>query len=153
MARTRHENKFHYDPGRLRHKIQFMGDVVTDDGYGGSNVSEGVILETRAGKDEVSAYTQAQLNAGMTQYNNLQYFVIRNRKGFFPKKDMLINYNGYGYIIQKVTMMDDPCTFLKILCIASDSPVSSQPISQELFVNGYLNNSGLLVDSQIYDLA
>lgn len=147
-----YDNKKHFDPGRLIHKIQFMGDVAVDDGYGGSVVSEGVILETKAGKEEVSTYTQGQLNAGMTQYNNFQYFVIRNRKGFYPQKDMLINYNGYGYIIQSVKQLDDPCTFLKILCVASDSPISTFN-NNDLFINGVLNDQGILVDNNIYDLS
>lgn len=118
-----YDNKKHYDSGRLRHKINFLGDVVTDDGYGDSIVTGGFILSTWAGKDEVSTYTATGLNAGQTQYDRFQYFVIRNRKNFMPKKDMTLAYNGFLYIIREVRELDDPCTFLKLLCIASEQPI------------------------------
>jgi len=145
------DNKKHYDSGRLRHKIRFLGDVVTDDGYGGSVVTSGVLLDTWAGKEDVSAYTAAGLNAGQTQYNYFQYFVIRNRRGFVPAKDMLLAYDGHGYIVRNVTQLDDPCTFLKLLCVASEMALPT--VANDLFINGILNDTGILVDEQTYNLA
>lgn len=114
-----YENKKSYDAGRLRHKIQFVEDVTVDDGYGGTTVSQNVILETWAGKEEPSQYTQNLLNSGKTDYETYQYFVIRNRAGFMPVKDMRITYNGLNYVITSVTKIDDPCTFFKVLCAVS----------------------------------
>lgn len=120
-----YENKKSYDAGRLRHKIQFVEDITVDDGYGGTVVSSEVVLETWAGKEEPSSYTQNTLNAGKTTYSQYQYFIIRNRAGFMPAKDMRIVYDnnkGQGsqeYIIERVYMLDDPCTFLKVLCVVS----------------------------------
>ena len=114
-----YENKKAYDSGRLRHKIQFIQDIATDDGFGGTTVTETVLLETWAGKEEPSQYTQNGLNAGRSVYNQYQYFVIRNRAGFMPEKDMRILYDENRYIVESVKMMDDPCTFLKVLCVVS----------------------------------
>lgn len=119
LPKSPYDNKKHYDSGRLRHKIQFVEDVTVDDGYGGTTVSQNVILETWAGKEEPSQYTQNLLNSGKTDYETYQYFVIRNRAGFMPVKDMRITYDGMNYVITSVTKIDDPCTFLKVLCAVS----------------------------------
>lgn len=119
-----YDNKKKYDSGRLRHKVQFLVDVVTDDGYGGSFVANTLVLQTWAGKEEVSQYTLNGLNAGQTQYNYYQYFVIRKRTAFVPKKDIVMVFDGHSYIIQTVIELDDPCTFLKLLCVASETSVN-----------------------------
>jgi len=117
------DNKYHYDSGRLRHKVQCLIDVVTDDGYGGSFVSSSLVIQTWAGKEEVSQYTQSGLNAGQTQYNYYQYFIIRKRNGFTPRKDINLVFEGKLYIIQSVKEMDDPCNFLRLLCVAQEDQI------------------------------
>lgn len=119
LLKTPKDNKFHFDPGLLKHRIQVLQSITTDDGYGGTTMAEIMVLETRAGKDQPSQYTQNSLNAGRSAYNQFQYFIIRNRKGFMPVKDMQINHDGNRYVIEQVTMLDDPCTFLKLLCVVS----------------------------------
>ena len=114
------ENKKAYDPGRLRHKISFVEQSIIDDGYGGTTVVETEILNTWAGKDEVSEYVQSQLNSGQSIYSQFQYFVIRNRKNFTPLKDMRIVFDGNKYTVRSVKQLDDPCTFLKILCVVEE---------------------------------
>lgn len=114
-----HDNKKHYDAGRLRHKIQFWQDVFVANNSGGGSVTPTLILETFAGKDEVSAYTQSALNAGRSEYKQFQYFVIRNRKNFMPVKDMKVLFGENSYIVETVKELDDPCTFLKVLCVVS----------------------------------
>lgn len=117
-----YDNKKHYDAGRLRNKIKFFQDITTEDQYGGSQTTESLILETFAGKEEMSEYMKSQLLrisaeivGGTIPYNQLQYFVIRNRKGFFPAKDMKVEYNNIRYIVINCKELDDPCTFLKVL--------------------------------------
>jgi len=127
------DNKSHYDAGRLRHKVQFLQDVVTDDGYGGSVVSGTLVLSTFAGKEDVSQYTINGLNAGQTQYYTYQYFVIRKRASFTPKKDMSMFYLGKSYIVQTVKELDDPCTFLRLLCVASETPI---PLDGLIYAGG-----------------
>lgn len=114
-----YDNKKHYDSGRLRHKIQFIQDIATDNGSGGSTVTATPILETWAGKEEPSQYTQNGLNSGRSVYNEYHYFIIRNRKNFTPEKDMRIVFAGNTYVVERVTELDDPCTFLKVLCAVS----------------------------------
>lgn len=110
------DNKKHYDSGRLRHKIVVKGDIVTPDGFGGSTVTHGTILTTWAGKERVSDYKLANLVGESTNYEKHQYFVIRNREGFTPLKTMKIEYNGLSYSIIRVDGLDDPVTFLWLLC-------------------------------------
>ncbi len=110
------DNKSHYDSGRLRHKIVVKGDIVVDDGYGGSTVTYGVIMNTFAGKEEVSEYTLSNLVGDSTNYDRYQYLVIRNRNNFIPLKTMQIELDGVLYNIIKVKEKDDPCTFLWLLC-------------------------------------
>lgn len=113
------DNKRHYDPGRMRHSIAIMNYSVSDDGYGGTSITEQQLIATKAGKDEVSDYKKAQLVDGFTNYETAIYFVIRNRRLFYPDKTMHINYAGKTYTIISVKELDDPCTFLKILCVVS----------------------------------
>lgn len=113
------DNKFDYDAGRLRHKISFYKVSQVDDGYGGTTSTETKILDTWAGKDKMSGYNQMAFDAGANVFNNDLYFVIRNRKDFYPKKDMIIKYKNNKYTILGVVEMDDPCTFLQLLCAHS----------------------------------
>jgi len=153
------DNKYHYDSGRLRHRIAIMGDVVTDDGYGGTNVVQQQLLSTWAGKEKVSDYKIASMAGAYAGYEGHQYFIIRNRGGFYPQKTMSINVGAISYNILEVRENDDPCTFLWLLCATTDRPTGlGQPTtpvepSDELFVGGYLNENGTLNDSQVYDLS
>lgn len=113
------DSKFHYEAGRMRHTLSIMNYAVFDDGYGGTSVLEQLLLQTRAGKEGVSDYKKAQLVAGYSNYETAIYFVIRNRKLFYPDKTMHINFGGKTYTIIDVQELDDPCTFLKILCVVS----------------------------------
>lgn len=119
LPKTPYDNKKHYDSGRLRHKVSFIQDIATPNGSGGTTLSESLLLETFAGKEEPSQYTQNGLNQGRSEYNQYQYFIIRNRQGFKPEKDMRLVHGTDKYIIQRVTELDDPCTFLKLLCAVS----------------------------------
>ena len=110
------DNKFDYDAGRLRHKISFWQISQVDDGYGGTTPTETKILDTWAGKDKPSGYNQMTVDAGANLFDNDAYFVIRNRKNFYPTKDMRVRHNGNNYTIIGVVQMDDPCTFIQILC-------------------------------------
>ncbi len=119
LPKSLYDNKKHYDSGRLRHKIVIKGDVVVDDGYGGSTVTYGTILTTWAGKERVSDYKLSNMVGDYTNYDKHQYFVIRNRAGFTPLKTMKIEYNGLSYSILEVKEQDDPVTFLWLLCAVS----------------------------------
>jgi len=124
----KNDNKYHYDAGRLRNHISIMGDVVVDDGFGGTFVERQQILDTWAGKESVSDYKIASMSGAHANYESHQYFVIRNRKGFYPLKTMSINYGTSSYDILEVRENDDPCTFLWILCGTTDSPKPTSPL-------------------------
>jgi len=114
------DNKKHYDIGRMRHSISVMNYSVTDDGFGGTNIEEQFIHATKAGKEGVSDYKKAQLVAGFSNYESAIYFVVRNRPNFYPNKTHHINFGGNKYNVVEVIELDDPCTFLKILCVVEE---------------------------------
>lgn len=119
-----YENKHSVDPGRLNHKIAFYRMTSTDDGYGGSNISETLVLETKASRQRI-AVTQAMgesqqmvTDAGATAFNQDMYFIIRNRKGFFPQKNDKVVVDGTDeYTINGIIPLDDPLTYIRLLCV------------------------------------
>lgn len=113
------ENKKAYDPGRLRHRINFFEEQGLDNGSGGTTVNEIILLTTFAGKEKINQYNQLALQAGASVFNGDTYFVIRNRKEFYPEKDMKIKFESENYVIHGVVELDDPCTFLQLLCVRS----------------------------------
>ena len=139
------QNKYSFDAGRLRHRIAIMGDVVSDDGYGGTIVEQQQLLATWAGKERVSDYKIASMTGAYAGYEGHQYFIIRNRGGFYPQKTMSINVGAISYNILEVRENDDPCTFLWLLCATTDRPTGlGQPTTpvepnDELFTNGVFN--------------
>lgn len=115
------DNKHNFDPGRLGHKIEFFEQTSVDDGFGCVVVTETLVLTTKCSKAEVSlnAITQARqigLIADETEFSQVQYFIIRNRKEFYPVKDMTVDVDGVRYVINGVQKMDDPVTYLRLLC-------------------------------------
>jgi len=109
-----------YDPGRMVHKIHFVLEAGTDDGFGGTTVEDTVLLSTWAGKDRVNPYNPLVIQAGITNFDESIYFVIRNRNGFFPTKIMKIKFNDALYTIMgEPVKLDEPCTFISILCALS----------------------------------
>ena len=124
MARKVYENKHFLDPGRLRHKIAFYRLTSTDDGYGGSDVSETLVCETKASKQRISVTQsigesqQMVTDAGETAFNQDMYFVIRNRKDFYPKKnDKIVVDGSEEYTINGIIPLDDPLTYIHLLCV------------------------------------
>ncbi|NGM63503.1 phage head closure protein [Sphingobacterium sp. SGG-5] len=124
MAKKPYENKHFLDPGRLRHNIAFYRLTSTDDGYGGSDVSETLLCETKASKQRISTSQslgesqQMVTDAGATAFNQDMYFVIRHRKGFFPKKnDKVIVDGSEEYTINGIIPLDDPLSYIRLLCV------------------------------------
>ena len=113
------ENKKAYDPGRLRHKIDFVQEVATDNGSGGTTVTTEIVLSTFAGKDKINQFNQMVIDAGATVFNGDTYFVIRNRNGFYPAKDMKVVNGEDSYTIHGVVDLDYPVTFIQMLCVRS----------------------------------
>lgn len=117
---TPYNNKKAYDPGRLRHKVKFKKQTSAPDGYGGTTVTEVIVLETFAGKEKVNQFNQMAIQAGATLFNKAMYLIIRNRKDFYPNKDMQIEFNGESYtLLGEPQELDDPVTYLQLLCVLS----------------------------------
>lgn len=114
------ENKEFYDPGRLRNKVKFVQDQTIKKPSGGTSTIENTLLETWAGKDNVSGYTVATVlnEIGATVQNDVAYFVIRNRDNFYPDKTMFIRPNfNEKWQIHRIKQLDEPVTFIQLLCV------------------------------------
>lgn len=115
-----YNNKKVYDPGRLRNKITFLEKKALNDGMGGSEIDFSPVVSTYAGKEKLSQYKQLMLaQSNQFQMEIYTYFVIRNRSGFYPAKDMVIQTENAQYTVYGVVQMDDPCTYIQVLCVQS----------------------------------
>jgi len=114
------ENKKQYDPGRLTSKIDFVTYTTEDNGSGGTNETETILLSTWAGKDKVSDYNQMAIQAGATIENKPTYFTIRNRNNFYPNKTMAVKTSdGLRWEILGIVDLDNPVTYIQMLCVLS----------------------------------
>lgn len=117
-----HDNKYNFDPGRLNHKIEFFNLVTTNDGFGGVTVAKQSVLATKCGRLPVrlEAISQAQqlgIISGVSDFSDSWYFTVRIRKGFTPKKDMVVVIDGgEEYTLHGVQLMDDHATYWRLLC-------------------------------------
>lgn len=112
-------NNYDCDPGRIRHKISFWKVQQVSDGFGGTTETEVKVIETKAAKENVNRYDQMAFEAGANVFNEATYFIIRNRKDFYPTKDLILKHDGNDYQILGVVPKGDPCTFLQLLCALS----------------------------------
>lgn len=114
----RYENKSAYDPGRFRYKISFRQQVTTSDGSGGSNVSMQTVLETKSIRIRLNQFTDSLFLAGNASLiENSWNFIIRNRPGFIPTKDMFLLNEGETYTIRAIQEIDEPTNYIKILAV------------------------------------
>lgn len=118
--RKPNENKKFIDPGQLRHTLIFTEEQATDNGSGGTTVMEQTLLETKGAIKPISQYNQMVLQAGATVFNGDVFFIIRKRNNFYPSKTMKVDNKGIKYTIHGVIELDDPCTFIQILCLRSE---------------------------------
>lgn len=112
---ARHENKYKFDPGRLNHKIEIFQDQTVINSSGDASKSSVLLLTTKAGRIRVNS--QLAMAAGLTGLDNATYYVIRKRSGFTPNVDMTVRIDGGDvYVIKGIDYMDDPVTYIRLLC-------------------------------------
>lgn len=116
----RHENKYPFDPGRLRHSIQIFRVENTETEDGGSDTTEQLYLSTRAGIITKTVptpdYGSQQITDGITHFVKLKTYVIRYRRGLKITPDMVLIEDGVKYEIVGEPIVDDPKTFILIAC-------------------------------------
>lgn len=116
----RKDNKFSYDAGELRHKLEFFQILSVDDGFGGVTESRVSVLKTVCGKSAMSLHAMSQANqlgliGDATGFNQSLYATFRTRKGFSVSKDMECELDGVLYAVNGVIPMDDPDTFTRVM--------------------------------------
>jgi len=116
MAQIRNNIKS-YDPGLFRFAIEFWAHDAIPDDSGGTDLTFNGLLRTRAVREEIREGSQLAIVAGASLLNQDCYFVIRNRKWFYPAKDMQIRVDGEAYVLSAVVPINNPVTYLKLLCI------------------------------------
>lgn len=117
-----------YDPGDFRHKLLFYDESTTTNQYGSQKLSliltEGIPpVGTWSKRDNIKDYNQFAIQAGATIGSEDKIFTIRFRKGFYPKKAMLIKdyRTGEWYNIAAVREIDDPCYYVEIVAIKKEN--------------------------------
>ena len=118
--RKRFEQSNQYDPGRFRFDISFFTQVFQPDTSGGGQPALQLTLRTKAIKEQIKDSSQIAINAGASIMNEDTYFVIRNRKDFYPLKDMTVFCSGFTYLIAAVIPVGEPVGYVKILCLKKD---------------------------------
>lgn len=112
----RYENKFNYDPARLRHRISIIQLVPTQLPDSSTDIIETEYLPTKAGIERINDFNQQQIQAGLSSFRGDKIFVIRNRIGINITTDMVIDHGYERYEIVGFVPQDDPKTFIKIAC-------------------------------------
>ena len=116
-----YNNKSNYDPGRFRYKVTFQQQVTTTDGSGGSVVSTEDIITTFAVREIISRRPNFDgdiVIAGDASLLEGDWnFIIRNRSGFYPAKDMFLVCEGITYTIRTIQELDEPTNYIKILAV------------------------------------
>lgn len=119
------ENKADFDPGRLRSKVEFYGQVWQDDGFGGGTSIDGVVRTTKGAKLPVSLNSLSQLQqigtiGAQSDFTTYFYLMLRKYPDFVPEKDMTVAIDSVMYKVRGVMPQDEPTTFIKLLCARTD---------------------------------
>lgn len=114
------KNEVHFDPGRFNYKISLLDQVTEPDGAGGTEVFLTDVITTWAVQEDIRTVDELAVAEGVSSMNGGCYFIIRSRKSFQPKKDMLIRYDGQLYTIRGIKPMGRPITHYRMLCAYND---------------------------------
>lgn len=120
-----YNNKSNYDPGRFRFTLNFYQEVTTISDDGSQWVNFTPLLCTKAVQEPLREGSQIAINAGASILNQDCYFVIRNRCGFYPEKDMIVLCGNQGYVINAVIPLDVPVNYIKLLCVRRDVQITT----------------------------
>lgn len=119
-----YNNKSNYDPGRFRYKVTFRQQVTVSDGSGGSHVNTEDIITTFAVREIISRRPNFEgdtIIAGDASILEGDWnFIIRNRSGFFPTKEMFLICEGITYTIRTIQEIDEPTNYIKLLAVKSE---------------------------------
>lgn len=120
-GKVKFSNKTFLDPGRFRYNISFFEQVAAiDPQFGDQTPVETLSLATRAIMERIetrpsSVYNQIFITAGETLRAGDLYYVIRSRKDWVPKKDMIAVVSGVRYKIRGLIPQDQPINYWRLL--------------------------------------
>lgn len=114
-----YNNKTRHDPGEFRHKIQFMQQVSTPNGSGGTSVSSELAFATIAKKKAINPGSTIAMEAGASLQNEDTNYFIRYRSGT-PTKSMWILEGDVRYTIATIIAEDDPPNYYRIVAIRNE---------------------------------
>lgn len=90
------------NPAKLKRKILIYSVHSVKNASGGTTpqtICAYPLLQTRAKKEFVRVNNQLAIEAGASVLNEDCIFTIRDRAGFMPVKNMLIECDGYQYTL------------------------------------------------------
>lgn len=132
-------------------RISFYEVTISDDGYGGTIPNE-TLLFTSWCKITTNGLGRKATDLGLTEFKEPLLFECRFRSDFsYQGKTLFVVYGGKRYVIQAVRDIDMRRREVEVFATKSDAPWA-EPETDNLFVGGYLNDDGILNDSQVYDL-
>lgn len=108
-----------FDPGRLNHTVNFYLQTTVPNTSGGTTVSTVLSLSTRGAKLDIREGDQLAIQAGASLLEESCYYVIRNRKEWYPEKDMVVEDGSARYTLRAIIPLNEPINYLKLLCIKS----------------------------------
>lgn len=120
-AKVKFSNKTFLDPGRFRYAILFYEQVANiNSQFGDQTPVETLVMSTRAIMERIetrpsSVYNQIFISAGETLRAGDLYYVIRARKDWEPKKDMVAIVSGVRYKIRGLIPQDQPINYWRLL--------------------------------------
>lgn len=82
--------------------IEFITYGNADDGYGGTTVSETLVLKTFASCRQISS--NRDVEQLQTSLNNAYQFEVKYRSGFTPTLNMVIKYAGRFHSITQIEL-------------------------------------------------
>lgn len=112
----RHNNKFNYDPGRLRNGVTILRGTTSEMPDGSVDREYVEYFNARAGEEKINDFNQQQIQAGLSSFRGDKIFVIRYYPWIDIDTSMVLDCNGVRYEILGVTVQDQPSTYIKLAC-------------------------------------
>jgi len=133
-------------------QIEIWRVTTEDDPYGGSEVIETLITKSWA-KLTTNGLGNKAIDMGVTQFQDPVLFQVRFRPDVeYSGKDLTVRYRGDTFIIQAVRVVNEWDREVELFCVRTERTIRT-PSGLPLFVGGILQDDGILVDSEVYDLS
>lgn len=112
------------NPGELKRKIIIYSVHSVKNASGGTTpntICAYPLIATRAKKEPIRTNNQLAIEAGASVLNEDCIFTIRDRRGFTPVKNMLIECDGYEYTLLAFYNPEKYPNYLRLVAVRKKS--------------------------------